>query len=425
MFKLRSTPFASLALLELTVDRIAAPLFCAIYRAALGPADFVVWLEGRTGVFKTEVATLALQHFGEFTSRRLPANFNSTANFLGEWAFVLKDCIFLIDNFRPTGSAIDRQRSEAVADRLIQSAGDAAGRGRLNADLTARATKPPRGLMVCTAEESPSGHSTLGRSIKIAVLDGDISPQKLTALQADSDKFRLAMSCYIRSLAGRLDSVRVQMKTRVADLRAELAVALPGVHARTPGNIAELLFGGETFIDLAVECGAVDAAAAVDLKRRLKTGLLEAAAPQAAAQREEEPTQRFLNLLRSSIASGGAHLADRDGHPPTNAEAWGWRCDEIKATRPQGPRAGWIDLNAGEIYLDPAASFKAAQAMSADGHGIGVKESTLRKRLAERRLLLRTGKDEGRDTLLFREQVQGERTPVLVLKVSSLIELEI
>jgi hypothetical protein len=413
---------ASLGMLEVAPDRIAVSVFCAIYRAPLGPADFVVWLEGRTGVFKTELGALAQAHFGVFDSRRLPANFISTANFLEEWAFQLKDVLFLVDNFRPTGSAYDRQRAEAVADRLIQSAGDAAGRGRLNRDLSAREPKPPRGLTLGTGEEAPSGHSTLGRLFKIEIARGDITSPNLTALQGNSDQFRIAMACYIQWLASRFDRVQSEMKQRVADLRAGLSI--PGAHPRTPGTVGSLLFGGATFVDFALEVGGITIARARELKLRLKYGLEEAATPQAAAQREEEPMERYLSLLRSAIGSGGGHFADRAGNRPANAEAWGWRCDEMNVWRPQGIRVGWVDLDRGELYLDPAAAYKAAAAMAADGHGVGVKETTLRRRLKP--LLVRTGKEEGRETLLHRQSLEGRRREVLVLKTDVLTqEIEI
>jgi hypothetical protein len=218
---------ASLRLLDLADDRITVPVFCAIYRAPLGAVDFVLWLVGETGVFKTECGVLAQQHFGIFTSRTLPGNSSSTINSIEEWAFILKDCLFVVDNFRPRGTSVDRQKMEAAADRFVQSTGDGAGRGRMW-NRKAEAGRPPRGMGLCTGEESPAAHSTLGRAIRIEMKAGDVNSVLLTAAQANSDLYRVAMSCYLRWLAGRLDSIRDRMRARVADLRAEFAI--PGVH---------------------------------------------------------------------------------------------------------------------------------------------------------------------------------------------------
>ena len=64
---------------------MAYPLSCA-YLAPLRqllaplPPDFVMWLAGRTGSFKSEYAALALAHFGDFTRLTLPMTFETTGN---------------------------------------------------------------------------------------------------------------------------------------------------------------------------------------------------------------------------------------------------------------------------------------------------------------------------------------------------------
>jgi hypothetical protein len=61
------------------------------YRAPIKSCDFVVWLAGPTGVFKSEEAALAQQHVGaNMNSRRLPGNFASTGNSLEVLAFATK-----------------------------------------------------------------------------------------------------------------------------------------------------------------------------------------------------------------------------------------------------------------------------------------------------------------------------------------------
>ena len=55
---------ASLRCLSVAPDRITFPLLGAVYRAALGKADFSMFLAGPTGVFKTALAALCQQHFG-------------------------------------------------------------------------------------------------------------------------------------------------------------------------------------------------------------------------------------------------------------------------------------------------------------------------------------------------------------------------
>src|SRR5207302_6288443 len=81
----------SLALVDLGPSALMVPLLAATYRATLGPSDFALSLAGATGVFKTEVAALAQQHFGPgLDARHLPASWRSTANAIEALAFAAK-----------------------------------------------------------------------------------------------------------------------------------------------------------------------------------------------------------------------------------------------------------------------------------------------------------------------------------------------
>jgi hypothetical protein len=141
----------SLALLKIAPLRITAPLFAACYRAPLVtalPQDFSLWLEGKTGSMKSTIAALFLSHFGEFERRNLPGAWSSTANFLEHRSFVLKDTLFVIDEYVP--SSIDGREMQAKASRIIRAQGNLAGRGRLKSDLTERAAFYPRGIIIST-----------------------------------------------------------------------------------------------------------------------------------------------------------------------------------------------------------------------------------------------------------------------------------
>jgi hypothetical protein len=158
---------ASLALLELGPDTITAPVLGAVYRAPLaepGPVDFALHLTGPTGAFKTELAALAQAHFGAaFHGRRLPASWADTANMLEKKAFLAKDAVLVVDDFAPTGTTADVQRLHRDADRLFRAAGNRAGRARMRADGGSRPTNYPRGLIISTGEDVPSGQSLRAR----------------------------------------------------------------------------------------------------------------------------------------------------------------------------------------------------------------------------------------------------------------------
>ena len=177
---LRNAIRASLAVLDLAPDRVTVPTLGAVWRSILGAADFSVFVHGATGRFKTALASLLQQHFGAgFAAHRLPGSWASTANFNEVLAFIAKDALLVIDDFRP--GAAERRRLEGEADRLLRAAANGAGRGRLKSDTSLRPAHPPRALILATGEEKPSGESLIARMLLVEVTTGDIDPTRLSA----------------------------------------------------------------------------------------------------------------------------------------------------------------------------------------------------------------------------------------------------
>jgi hypothetical protein len=120
-----------------------------------------------------------------------------------------------------------------------------------------------------------------------------------------------------------------------------------------------------------------------------------------------------VELLRSALASGRAHLAGpKGGKPEEDDGAWGWRRNDYGHDEPHGARIGWLDGDG--VWLDPDASYAAAQRLGQEvGDRLAVQPQTLRKRLNERGLL--TSTDVRRKTLTLRRSFEGQRREVLHL----------
>ena len=175
---------ASLQFLSVGSDIVTVPILCAVYRSVLGDTDFSLHLVGQSGVFKSEIAALAQQHFGAMMTRaNLPASWMSTGNSLGEIAFHAKDALLAIDDFYPTGTQSDIQRYHREADRILRAQGNRAGRHRLTPGAELRSSKPPRGLILSTGEEVPRGPSLQSRMDVLEVSPGAILIERLTAAQ--------------------------------------------------------------------------------------------------------------------------------------------------------------------------------------------------------------------------------------------------
>jgi 3'-5' exonuclease len=226
------------------------------------------------------------------------------------------------------------------------------------------------------------------------------------------------MAGFISWIASRYNEVLEQLPEEARKLRDEASRA--GQHKRTPAIAADLGLGLRYFLNYAREAGAVGAEEYDALWERGWKAIREAAASQEAHQTASEPAGRFIELLRSAISSGRAHIGSTDGErPEENAGALGWRKtdSEYEDWRPQGDRIGGVDGE--DLYLEPAASYRVAQREAQGGESLTVGAQTLRKRLKDKGLLASVS--ESRQTLLVRRTLEGVRDrSVLHLHLSSL-----
>ncbi len=404
---------ASLELLELGPPSISFPLLAATYRAVFGEADFALHVAGETGAFKSEVAALHQQHFGATMNRlKLPGAWSSTGNALESLAFHAKDALFVIDDFAPQGNSADVARYHGAADRVFRAAGNHAGRSRLDSTARLREPKPPRALILSTGEEVPRGQSIRARLLILELSKNTIDIAALTACQSDANSGRYAesMGGFVQWLASRGDEARGQFDRLVAQYRSRALGSAS--HARTPDIVASLQAGFESFLEYAVESGAIAAAQRDRLARRCWDALSEAATAQAKHQAATEPAARFLTLLRSLVASGRAHLEARNGGPPARSPvSCGWR-ENSGTSAPLGECIGWVEED--DVYLEPTVAFRLAQIAARDaGEALTVGEHTLRKRLREKGLLASV--DKKHETLTIRRTISGSTKDVLHL----------
>ena len=413
---------ASLAFFDLAPLAITAPLFAAIWRAPLGPTDFATHLAGPTGVFKTELAALAQQHFGAGLDARHLTGWASTANSLEARAFAAKDALLVIDDYAPSGTQSDVQRMHREAARLIRAQGNRAGRDRLRPDGTLRPSKPPRGAIVSTGEDIPGGQSIRARLFVIEISVGDIDQAALTEAQRTAHRFAGAMSAYIQHLARDLAGCQRRFRERAAELRTEAQAG----HLRTAwiaselGAALELYLGFAELLDLWPGCWAA---------------IRAAAAQQAEHQGAEDPARRFVALTAALLSSKTAHLgrADDPDRPPADHIAGdvGWlqvvperpsqsgEDDKPAVWRPGGPRIGWFDERKGFAHLQPDAAYSAAQKLAvSQGQAIAVGPRTLWKRLAEAGLL--AARDDDRHTYKVRVGGGGKPKNIVAIPLTAI-----
>jgi hypothetical protein len=417
---LASAVRGSLRLIDLAPPAVSFPLLAATYRAVLGEADFALHLAGETGAFKSELAALHQQHFGAAMNRlHLPGAWSSTGNALESLAFLAKDALLVIDDFAPQGNSGDVARYHAAADRVFRAAGNQAGRSRLDSSARLREPKPPRALILATGEDIPRGQSVRARLLILELSRDSINAARLSECQKDAHEgaYAEAMGGFVQWLAGRYTEAREGFDQKVSEYRT--TSLRNSVHARTPDIVASLQAGFELYLEFSVSCGALTTAERERFVNRCWHGIGEAAAAQAKHHAATEPTARFLTLLRASLTSGAAHLAERTGGKPhTSAISCGWRDDGSGCSRPLGDCIGWVD---GEhLYLEPTAAYRVAQKMARDTEeALAISEQMLRKRLREKGFLASV--EQKRETLTIRRSIGGTSQDVLHLWRTTLL----
>jgi hypothetical protein len=417
---LASAVRASLRLADLAPPGVSFPLLAATYRAVFGDADFALHLAGETGAFKSELAALHQQHFGAAMDRlHLPGAWSSTGNALESLAFVAKDALLVIDDFAPQGNSGDLARYHGAADRVFRAAGNQAGRGRLDSSARLRDSKPPRALILSTGEEIPRGQSIRARLLILEVSKGSINVAHLTECQKDAREgaYAEAMGGFVQWLASHYEEARRAFDHKVSKYRTTSLRDF--VHARTPDIVASLQAGFELYLDFGVSCGALNTAERDLFANRCWDALREAGAAQAKHHTATEPTARFLALLRASLTSGEAHLAERTGGKPhRSASSCGWRDGGSDQWTPLGDCIGWVEED--HLYLEPTAAYRVAQKMARDtGEALPVSEQTLKKRLRDKGLLASV--DKKRETLTIRRSIGGTSPDVLHLWRTTLL----
>ncbi len=361
----------SLRILDVAPDSITIPALAAVYRAPLSEwlyCDAVVWLFGPSGALKSSLAALLLGHYGTaFDRERLTASWTDTVASLETKLFRAKDTLAIIDDFAPRG-VDDRDELRRKAAQVIRGVGNGQSRSRMRADMTARADRPPRALVMSTAEDMPSGESVMARTFPIGMRREDVNLDALSFVQRNAHSLPIALRAFIEQIiswvAADADFAST-MRRRFEDLRATFAAR---GHLRAPAAAAHLAIGWCAFLTFAEAVGAIDAVQVADLRRRGDDALQAQLEAQRTASHDEDAVRLFLRWLRSLIDAGRVHLEAQDVTlvPTPGRETIGWRTAE------------------GKIHLLPDVAYSAvAKAMRESGDGMRVKGATLWVRLGQ------------------------------------------
>lgn len=438
--RLREAIKASLDIIKVSARSITYPLLASVYRVVLGQCDYGIHLAGESGAGKSELAALCQMHFGStMDARHLPGSWSSTGNALEALAFAAKDALMVIDDFVPTGRAVDIQRQQRDADRIFRGQGNQSGRQRMSADGSIRSTRWVRGLVLSTGEDIPQGQSLRSRVLILEVEKqrgpNIIDWNQLTHTQAAAAEglYAEAMAGFIRWLAPHYGEVQKHLKQEIIKLRQ--MAASTGSHKRLPEIIANLTLGLQWFLRFAVASEAITPLEAEVILKDGWAAFGEAASTQQHHQTATEPVALFQKLLSAAVASGAAHIAMAsgeapksshedeevvigiDGHPFTPT-SWGWR-ELANGLAPQGTRIGWISSDGQSLYLQPEAAFSVAQQLAnKSNEQLTISPRTLWTRLQDRGFLIT--REKNRRTFTVRRVIEGRSQGVLQVALNFL-----
>ena len=290
-----------------------APLREFMTQTDVAPA-FALFLYGQTQSRKSTAAALALSHYGNFHAKNLPGSFNDTANKIRLPAFLLKDMLFVVDDYHPVASQQEKRQMAATAQALSRAFGDGADRGRLNADGTIKASKPPRCVAIITGEDLPSiGASGLARFFILDIDKEDIPVTKeLTALQeaARQGMLQRAMRGYIKWLAKQTDTLPERLHELYIRFRQDAQGNDGTLQGRAPETVACILIGYSMMLNYMRDVGALTDEEAQKMLLHARQVLTESSRKQSKDMESEKPTRIFLDSLTELLASKTVVLKD-------------------------------------------------------------------------------------------------------------------
>lgn len=386
-------------------DKIILPLVGCVFVAVLTGGDFSLVLLGTTGKGKTELLICAQSFFGAgFTEETIPANWASTAYAIQGITNLAKDMLCGVDDFVPKGSPLEQAKLHGKAETVLRGQANSSGRARCNPDGSVRPERPPRGVIVSTGEDLPRGQSLIARLLATEVKDGDVDWEQLTRCQEQRREgvYAEATSAFLQWLAtgNRIEKLREEAAGKIHALRVAWAQTGINSHKKVATTLARIERAWGVWLDFAKECGAVTEEEAMSITADVGEALFALGQSQAKFLANENPAERFIELLKAALASGKAHLASTADGEPERPAICGWRPFEVSTLtgprtewRGQGDRIGWADRD--NVYLQPDAAYRIAQMMAVEGEGLTVSSQTLWKRLKEEGLLASTDTASG------------------------------
>jgi len=363
--------------------------------------NYVPYLYGPTGTFKTTIAIAGLCHFGEFDPDKL-SNFEDTANSLEKRSFILKDVLMLLDDFHPSSRIADAQIKEGIAQRMIRASSNHTGRSRLNADSTEKGRYEPRGILMITGEEIPSVQSTLARVLLIQIGNGDIEKSKLSAFQQKSQLLPHAMSSFIHWVRKNIDNIQKQFAMKFQELRQKAVETGKLNHLKLCEQVAFQQYTINLIADWVREKKVLSSKKVYYLKKDAWEVFMENAENLQARLKSEDPVEQFQEIVSILLLQRKIRLKEKVKKPGKRFESYRGNADS--------ELVGYYDNE--YVYFMPTALWNSVKKFcKSEGRHFPVKNNTLYRMMREKGLLFTRCTENTTN-----ERIYGESRRCLIVK---------
>ena len=206
---------------------------------------------------------------------------------------------------------------EVKAEHVIRAQGNRQGKGRLRSDTSSRKTYIPRGILVTSGEQLPSGFSHTARIFTVEVEKDDIDLERLSAAQEQKYLYSAAMTHYILWLQERSSKLKKGLPEQWRLWREQARAEQ--MHPRLYGEIAWLYAGLTMALDFVSESGVIDSTEAVEMSKKGWDLFVKLASEQGIRVEEQRPGKRFIEVLASLIDQGRVVFWAKDDDMPRKA----------------------------------------------------------------------------------------------------------
>ncbi len=269
----------------------------------------LLWLHGETGTRKSTIAKLFTNIFNR-SKDSISGSFEDTKAAIEYKAFVYKDSIFLLDDYKPVYTAVAKKEMMEKAFSIIRRYGDNIPRSRMDKNMNRQKEYPPRGLCLVTGEDVVGGDSTTARYIGIKIEPKDVNLEILSKHQANPRVFSTCIAYFLEWISQNWDSVRRQITNEYWQIRDQNINAFR--HGRLAEAYAALVIATKIFLRYGVQSGLITGLGESVYIQRFQQYLFKAIYEHSKSTLIENPAYMYLRAVQDLLNSGKLRLKRLD-----------------------------------------------------------------------------------------------------------------